>query len=107
LPGTRISECWWPGGVNREALAVTPVGKASEQLRPRSLSGPELAAEVTKAGLASPISSSSVLRILAEDPCRASRPVKGRLMDTRRTYGATHLIWSSLLLSLGVRDHPR
>jgi transposase len=33
-------------------------------------SGPELAAEITKAGLASPISPSSVLRILAEHPIK-------------------------------------
>jgi transposase len=33
-------------------------------------SGPELAAEIIKAGLASPISSSSVLRILAEHPIK-------------------------------------
>jgi transposase len=33
-------------------------------------SGPELAAEITKAGLASPISASSVLRILAEHPIK-------------------------------------
>jgi transposase len=33
-------------------------------------SGPELAAEMTKAGLASPISPSSVLRILAEHPIK-------------------------------------
>ena len=33
-------------------------------------SGPELAAEITKAGLASPISPSSILRILAEHPIK-------------------------------------
>jgi transposase len=36
-------------------------------------SGPELAAEITKAGLASPISPSSVLRILAEHPIKPWR----------------------------------
>jgi transposase len=36
-------------------------------------SGPELAAEITKAGLASPISPSSVLRILAEHPIKRRR----------------------------------
>ena len=36
-------------------------------------SGPELAAEITKAGLASPISPSSVLRILAEHPLKPWR----------------------------------
>jgi hypothetical protein len=48
-------------------ISAAPLADMRSQVSP---SGPELAAEITKAGLASQISPSSVLRILAEHPIK-------------------------------------